>query len=112
MTRLRTLTRQERLRVMGLGPHTRKHVIALLHEFPLLRISSGRRSHTKNRRVGGVPTSFHLRGRAADFTGPLLDIQRAAAWAWRHRLGPSCTGPEEVLIEDSGTSNQHLHVAW
>lgn len=109
---MRVQSRRERLMVQGLGPHTRRHVMALLHEYPNLRISSGRRTHTTNRRVGGVPTSFHLRGRAADFVGPLWDLQHAARWAWRFRLGPHCSGPEEVLLEDSGQPNQHLHIAW
>jgi uncharacterized protein YcbK (DUF882 family) len=109
---MRKLTRNERYRLMGLGPHTRKHVMWLLSEYPNLSLSSGRRSHTVNRRVGGSPTSFHLRGRAADFTGPLWDLQHAARACWTQRLGPNCSGPEEVLLEDSGQPNQHLHVAW
>jgi hypothetical protein len=47
-----------------------------------------------------------------DLTGPLALLQAASATAWAQRLGPACTGPEEVLLEFSGTARQHLHVAW
>lgn len=105
-------TARERKALATLGPHTRRHAMQLLHEVPLLRVSSGRRTPARNRAVGGSPTSFHLRGRAVDFTGPVWDLGRAAGLAWALRLGPNCTGPEEVLLEDLGGPNQHLHVAW
>lgn len=95
-----------------LGPHTRKHAQQLLQMHPLLQVSSARRSTSRNKQVGGSPTSLHLVGRAIDIVGPLYDLQRAAEDAWRLRLGPTCTGPEEVLLEYSGTPRQHLHVAW
>ena len=95
----------------SLGPHTRKHAQQLLQMHPLLQ-SSALRSAAQNRRAGGVPDSFHLRGRAVDIVGPLQDLQKAADEAWRLRIGPTCTGPEEVLLEYSGDSRQHLHVAW
>lgn len=66
----------------------------------------------RNKVVGGSPTSFHLRGRGVDFTGPEWDLVRAAGSAWALRMGPRCTGAEEVLLEDLGKANQHLHVAW
>lgn len=65
-----------------------------------------------NKRVGGAPNSFHIRGRAVDATGPLPLLQAAAETAWRQRLSGGCTGPEEVLVEDAGEVNQHVHVAW
>lgn len=95
-----------------LGPHTQKHARQLLSIYPLLQVSSAARSAATNRRVGGVADSFHLRARAIDIVGPLDDLQKAAEDAWRLRIGPGCTGPEEVLLEYSGTSRQHLHVAW
>jgi hypothetical protein len=95
-----------------LGPHTEKHARQLLQLHPLLQVSSARRAPSHNRRVGGAPNSFHLTGRAVDIVGPLHDLQAAARDAWRLRLGPRCTGPEEVLLERSGQPGQHLHVAW
>lgn len=92
----------------GLGPHTRAHALYLLGAHPGLVVTSGRRTPLGNRRVGGVPNSFHLRGRAVDLDGPLPLLQEAAATAWEQRIGRKCTGPEEVLIHDP----EHLHVAW
>lgn len=105
-------TRTERRHLASLTPHTRAHALQLLDECPLLRVSSGRRTQRRNAQVGGSPSSFHLRGRAVDFTGPAWDLGRAAGLAWALRMGPTCTGPEEVLLEDLGNANQHLHVAW
>lgn len=95
-----------------LTSHTRGHVLLLLDRHPLLVVSSGLRSVQHNRDVGGVPNSFHLKGRAVDLTAPLYDLQAAAKTAWAQRLGPTCTGPEEVLLEHSGLPGQHLHCAW
>lgn len=96
----------------GLEPHTRAHALLWLGAHPGLTLTSGSRSAAGNRRAGGVPDSFHLRGRAIDAAGPLPLLQEAAKTAWRQRLGAACTGPEEVLIEYSGTERQHIHVAW
>lgn len=107
-----TLTRKERRILQGLTPHTRAHALQLMSEVPLLRPTSGRRSHVVNRRVGGVPTSWHLKGRAVDFAAPKHDLVRAAGLAWALRMGPRCTGPEEVLLEKLDRPGMHLHVAW
>jgi hypothetical protein len=62
--------------------------------------------------VGGSPTSWHLKGRAADFVARRrTELDEAAHWATHQRVGKACTGPEEVLIHDAGTGI-HLHVAW
>ncbi len=95
-----------------LSPHAQAHARQLIQMHPLIQVSSALRSVTWNKRVGGSPTSFHLQGRAVDLVGPLLDLQRAAEQAWRLRIGARCTGPEEVLLEDTGEPGQHLHVAW
>lgn len=105
-------TRRERYLLSLLTPHTRAHALQLLGEHPLLRVSSTYRTPAHNRRVGGAPRSFHLRRRAVDFTGPAWDLGHAAGTAWALRVGARCTGPEEVLLEDLGRPNQHLHVAW
>lgn len=98
--------------IAQLTPHTRLHALQLLQDHPQLQVSSGLRSVEHNRRVGGVPTSWHLKGRAIDIVGPLVELQRAAEQAWKLRVGAHCTGPEEVLLEHSGLMGQHLHVAW
>jgi uncharacterized protein YcbK (DUF882 family) len=106
------ITSRDRSLLARLGPHTQRHAYQLLAEEPGLRVSSTLRTAARNRAVGGSPRSFHLRGRAVDFTGDLYTLQRAADLVWQLRLGRSCTGPEEVYLEDSGQRNQHLHVAW
>lgn len=47
-----------------------------------------------------------------DLDGPLPLLQAAAETAWRQRISPDCSGPEEVLIERVGRPGEHLHVAW
>lgn len=96
----------------SLSPHSRAHALLLVGVHPGLRLTSGRRTPLGNRRAGGSPRSFHLQGRAIDATGPLPLLQAAADTAWAQRLSGRCTGPEEVLVEDAGEPNQHLHVAW
>lgn len=105
-------TARELVLLRTLTPHAAAHARQLLSAYPLLRITSARRSPTHNKRVGGSPTSFHLRGRACDFVGPEWDLIRAAGAAWAFRIGPGCTGPEEVLLERLGQPGEHLHVAW
>lgn len=101
-----------RMRLVGLGPHSRRHAELLLWEFPLLVVSSAYRSPAKNKAVGGAPNSFHVQRRAIDVVGSTYDLTRAAALAWEQRIGPGCTGPEEVLLEHLGTTRAHLHLAW
>jgi uncharacterized protein YcbK (DUF882 family) len=105
-------TAHEFERITSLDTHTRHHVLLLLGAHPELTITSGRRTPDRNRRAGGSPRSFHLQGRAADFTGPVRTLYQAATTARQQRVGRSCTGPEEVFVEDAGGPNQHLHVAW
>lgn len=95
----------------GVTPHARLHAICLLVAVPGLTVSSGRRTPERNRAVGGVPGSFHLRGRAVDFSGSRANLARGATVAKCQRVTCGCTGPEEVLVHDSG-SGLHLHVAW
>lgn len=73
-------------------------------QFPKLRFSSGYRDPAANARANGVPNSFHLSGRALDFSGSSRDMQNAKVWAERN-------GAREALIHNAG-SGTHLHVAW
>ena len=91
----------------GFDAHTRLHVERLLGAVSGLRITSGRRSPERNRAVGGVPGSYHLRGRAVDLVGSPQALTRAASVAKIQRVSPHCTGPEEVIRE-----SDHLHIAW
>lgn len=107
----RQLTPTERDIVSRLEHHTRVHVLALLAQCPDLRLTSGRRSPERNRAVGGVPNSWHLQGRAADFGGTDAAEVDGLRHARAQRVSHGCTGPEEALIHDAG-NGRHLHVAW
>ena len=91
----------------GLTPHARLHAERLLGVHPDLRVTSGRRTPDGNRRVGGVPNSYHLRGRAVDLSGRRDMLRAAAETARTQRVTALCSGPEEVILE-----SDHLHVAW
>lgn len=81
-----------------------RYADAIARQFPGLRFSSGYRDPAHNRRVNGVPNSYHLSGRALDFSGSARDMQAAKVWAQRN-------GAREALIHNAG-SGTHLHVAW
>lgn len=72
--------------------------------FPQLRFSSGYRDPAHNQRVNGSPTSWHLKGRALDWSGPAQYMQAAKQWALQN-------GAREAMIHNAG-SGTHLHVAW
>lgn len=107
----RPLTEQEEEVLRGLDGHAELHARVLLAARPELRVTSGRRSPERNRAVGGVPGSYHVKGRAVDFDAPDGYLARSADYARAQRVSPGCTGPEEVLVHDAG-SGMHLHVAW
>ncbi len=91
----------------GVTPHAALHGACLLAAHPDLRITSGRRTPERNRAVGGVQGSFHLRGRALDFAGSRGTLAAALRTARCQRVSCGCTGPEEAIDE-----GDHLHVAW
>ena len=101
------VTQADMERRWGLTPHAALHAARLLSRFPDARPTSGRRSVRRNREVGGVPNSLHLSGRALDVVVPRSQIAEFVRFAWRQRVTPRCTGPEEVLDEDD-----HVHLAW
>lgn len=90
-----------------LTPHAELHARVLLGRFPAARVTSGRRTPERNRAVGGVPGSYHLRGRAIDVVVPPSQRSAFIRTALRQRVSPNCTGPEEVIDE-----GDHIHVAW
>lgn len=91
----------------GLTPHARLHAERLLAVHYDLVVTSGLRSPERNRAVGGVPGSLHLKGRAIDVAGSWVSLRAAARTARAQRVTPACTGPEEVVME-----SDHLHIAW
>lgn len=94
-------------KLRSLTPHARLHAHRLLLAHPELIVTSTLRSPERNRAVGGVEGSYHLKGRAVDFAGSRVSLRAAARTARSQRVTPACTGPEEVVDE-----GDHLHVAW
>lgn len=76
----------------------------LLDQFPSLKPSSGHRDAQQNKRENGVDRSWHLKGRAVDFKGPLKDLYAAAGVA-------QTQGAAESLVHNGG-NGMILHVAW
>ncbi len=88
----------------GLHADVQGYGTRLMQQFPGLRFTSGYRDPAHNRAVGGVPNSWHTKGRAIDFSGSAKDMANGAAWA-------RSNGANEVLVHNVG-SGQHLHAAW
>lgn len=107
------------LMLAEMEPNARAHTMHVLGRFPRLTLTSAKRSPQRNRAVGGVPGSYHLTGRAADFAGPRDDLRAALAFVVRGGPPGSAHGPTECFIEGTGpqavggsSTGVHLHVAW
>lgn len=107
------------LMLSEMTPDARAHAMHLLARFPSLALTSTRRSPERNRAVGGVPGSYHLSGRAADFAGRPEVLRDALAFVVRGGPPGSAHGPREAFIESTGpqsvggsSTGAHLHVAW
>lgn len=97
------LLRSTYLAVMARWGVTRRVALEanhLLNLYDTLRITSGRRSAAHNRRVGGSPTSWHLKGRALDWVGSERHLTAV-------RNHARATNAVEVLDE-----GDHTHTAW
>jgi len=71
-----------------------------------IKINSGYRAPQLNAAVGGVPTSAHMDGRAADFVTPQMDLSEAWRAIEAHPL------PFDQLIwEKNGFGSQWIHIA-
>lgn len=70
-------------------------------------VSSGFRSRTLNRIVGGSVTSQHLRGEAADLVFPTF----AVAVDWMHFISHECPFDQMILERNRRTGAQWLHVS-
>lgn len=84
-----------------LVPYAKDWTLRLLGAFPDLTFSSGYRDPARNKAVGGVANSGHMRGVKVDISGPLRRLQEAEAWAKRYGA--------RTLIHNPGP---HLDISW
>lgn len=77
---------------------------AIKDQHPSLKVVSGHRTPGQNKAEDGVDNSWHLKGRAVDYKGPVKDLYAAAATA-------KLMGATESLVHNNG-SGMVLHVAW
>lgn len=77
---------------------------AIKDRHPSLKVVSGHRDAQQNQRENGVDRSWHLKGRAVDYRGPVADLYQAAATA-------QMLGAAEALVHNNG-NGMVLHVAW
>lgn len=90
----------------GLLSNVKSNAAQLQKLAPGLRMTSGYRDPQHNAAVGGVKNSFHVQGRAVDFSGSAKAMAQGAAVARQ-------LGAREVLIHSVHKGGGvHLHVAW
>lgn len=88
------------LGIWGLSRRVETQLAKLLLHHGDVRITSGRRSRWRNRKVGGSPRSRHLLGVAVDLVGPSETLRHLREVAPRY-------GATEILDE-----GDHTHIAW
>lgn len=76
--------------------------------FPGIKLTSAFRTPEHNAKVGGVPDSQHLKNQAADFVLP----EGTSFDTFKKQLDLAGIKTTELLHEDIGTKNEHVHVAW
>lgn len=92
----------------GLQHHAAVHTLRLVGRHPHVRITSELRVPAHNRRVGGVPDSLHIKGKAIDVAAPTRKLLVSYRdWLQMDRCSLECTGPVELIVEAD-----HVHVAW
>lgn len=75
--------------------------------FGRIDLGSGLRDNATNKRVGGREGSLHLSGRAADMVPHAGNFTEVYEWC-KTNLKDKV---RELVLEDVGTSNAHVHVA-
>lgn len=70
-------------------------------------ITSGYRCQALNKAVGGVPSSYHIEGKACDIVFPTKDLMRLAAKLIVRE--PLC---DLVLLENAKSTHPWLHIQW
>ena len=83
---------------------TLEEVRSLLGNNPIL-ISSGYRCPKLNKEVGGVPTSYHVKGLAVDFTCPKFGTVKEIV----EKISSSGIGFDQ-LIEENGRYSSWVHL--
>lgn len=76
-------------------------------QFGLTVISSGFRSEMLNKHVGGVPSSHHVKGMAADFEVPDTDNKEVADW-----IAENLEFTQIILEFYEGGNTGFIHVSY
>ena len=72
-----------------------------------INVSSGYRSPALNAKVGGEPTSQHLKGEAADITCPTLSVDELYA-----EIKQGLVHFDELIIEHDSAGHRWVHISY